>query len=139
MAAEFLCHGQFPAVVQWENKGLCQTHTHPRTPLLVPSLVFVLAPSPARGWTMGNSQSVIFRISFEPLCPKVKLLPPGTLLSPVSQVQVCILRCGNIPSQRRWPRGSCVLALGSVPEAGNPGSVESPQSWEPQTCYLEIR
>lgn len=69
---------------QLENHPGAVPDPHPpQAPLLVPSLPFVLAPSPARGWTVGNSLSVVFRISFEPLCPTEKLLSPGTFLSPV--------------------------------------------------------
>lgn len=69
---------------QLENHPGAVPDPHPpQAPLLVPSLLFVLAPSPARGWTVGNSLSVMFRIFFEPLCPTEKLLSPGTLLNPV--------------------------------------------------------
>lgn len=33
----------------------------------------------ARGWTGGNSHSVMFRISFEPLCPTVKFCHLGPI------------------------------------------------------------
>lgn len=70
-------------------------------PRRAPAPGFALAPSPAADGALGNSQSVVFRVSSEPLCTAAKLLPPGTLprAGRAGPVQVRVPHCGSVSSR----------------------------------------
>lgn len=93
----------------------------PRWPCRTPAPGFALAPSQAVDGALGNSQSVVLRVSSEPLCTAAKLLPPGTLprAGRAGPVQVRVLRCGSISSHAKVaPRAALSSPRGPCPRQG---------------------
>lgn len=76
------------------------------------------------------------------------LVPPGAQLRLLAQSDGPLLWLWCLSTGQWWSPHPCrylsspgrEVAQGQLcPEAGDPGGLDSPQSWEPQICYLEIK